>query len=455
MTQKKNVAIGAGAVGILVLAAIGFYISQPREHIVASPDGALILRVLPDMLPDGMKASDIRVSDPERSGDSAVYRLEPDGTVFRKPVPFTLKATTSSDAVPIVVTINPTTGAFDPIDHLIVRIDSGTGTEISGTLKHFSDLAYFFEGGFRAILTAPPSMYVGDPPKKVTLELSRDPSYSSETDYNDDIRLRFSHADKEWTVEGKFSTNGNIQPQLISPAPPKTSVGPAGMKIVKEFSCTKEGFDNVRFEGEVMYRLKKESVPKSMTGSVLTTFISDEVKETSIFILASQRVECVDLEAYSKNFKRARVPTAPAPAAPVPAVPTEPIDVKVPTPKAAQSSIKKVDADSAIADGNTYYVVRSTDPTGDTGNEVCAKHGKTCLGYTVFSTSLCQAFHPGAQVSSDWDGSKAGFYCNGPPQGGVCAKERDTCHICPQCNVNMDCAMEIGVLYRETYVQCK
>lgn len=102
-----------------------------------------------------------------------------------------------------------------------------------------------------------------------------------------------------------------------------------------------------------------------------------------------------------------------------------------------------------------YYVVKSTDPTGDTGNEVCAKAGKKCVGYTDLTVGTCMKHHPGALTSSDFNGSKAGFYCDGPPQGGVCAQERGTCHICPACNINMDCGMEIGVLYRETYVECQ
>lgn len=116
----------------------------------------------------------------------------------------------------------------------------------------------------------------------------------------------------------------------------------------------------------------------------------------------------------------------------------------------------RINADGSINLGvNKYYQVKSTDPAGDTGNKVCAKVGKKCAGYTDFTLSSCLAFHPDAASVSDWDGARAGFYCNGLPQTEVCSRELNTCHICPQCGTNMDCDTVIGLHYRETFVECK
>jgi len=116
----------------------------------------------------------------------------------------------------------------------------------------------------------------------------------------------------------------------------------------------------------------------------------------------------------------------------------------------------RINADGSINLGvKTMYEVKSTDPNGDTGNKVCARVNKQCNGYTDFTLSSCLAFHPDAASTSDLDGSRVGFYCNGLPQGGVCAKEINTCHICPQCNTNMDCGTVIGDLYRGTFVECQ
>ncbi|MEK6968313.1 MAG: hypothetical protein AABX51_06795, partial [Nanoarchaeota archaeon] len=43
---------------------------------------------------------------------------------------------------------------------------------------------------------------------------------------------------------------------------------------------------------------------------------------------------------------------------------------------------------------------------------------------------------------------------NGAPQQGVCGRETDTCGICPDCNVNVQCSEEIGGLFREMFVEC-
>ncbi|HEY4509746.1 MAG TPA: hypothetical protein VJC15_02040 [Candidatus Paceibacterota bacterium] len=104
--------------------------------------------------------------------------------------------------------------------------------------------------------------------------------------------------------------------------------------------------------------------------------------------------------------------------------------------------------------GKTYHVVTSEDPAMNTGKEVCALLGAQCVGYTGFTNDICKKANPSAATKSDMNGSKAGFYCDGAPQGGVCANEQNTCHICPNCNVNADCETQIGDLYREMYVEC-
>jgi PGF-pre-PGF domain-containing protein len=105
--------------------------------------------------------------------------------------------------------------------------------------------------------------------------------------------------------------------------------------------------------------------------------------------------------------------------------------------------------------GKTYYVVNANDPTEDTGKEVCEKAGKAYVGFTARTTDVCTLVHPSAKVTSGVDGSSTGFYCNGAPQGGICAKQTDTCNICPACNLNVDASTVIGDQYREMYVECQ
>src|SRR5260370_18158023 len=126
------------------------------------------------------------------------------------------------------------------------------------------------------------------------------------------------------------------------------------------------------------------------------------------------------------------------------------------SPQDSTTTSSRFNADGSLNLGvKTMYEVKSTDPLGDTGNKVCARAGKQCVGYTDFTLTSCLAFHGDAASVTDLDGSRVGFYCNGLPQGGVCAREINSCHICPQCNTNMDCGTVIGDLYRGTYVACQ
>jgi len=100
--------------------------------------------------------------------------------------------------------------------------------------------------------------------------------------------------------------------------------------------------------------------------------------------------------------------------------------------------------------GRDYFIVGNN----DTGAKACARAGRSCVGYTAFANDVCKYFHPSASAGSVDSGSKAGFYCNGAPQGGLCASVSDGCRVCPGCAVNAGCASTIDDLYRELYVEC-
>ena len=110
--------------------------------------------------------------------------------------------------------------------------------------------------------------------------------------------------------------------------------------------------------------------------------------------------------------------------------------------------------ESVEFNGRTFYKVTSTDATLDSGNEVCAAVGRFCTGATEPSSAVCQLFHPLAIVSSDANGDFSGVYCDGPPQGGICAGLFDDCHTCPGCSVGVTCGEAIAGLYREMYFEC-
>ena len=125
---------------------------------------------------------------------------------------------------------------------------------------------------------------------------------------------------------------------------------------------------------------------------------------------------------------------------------------------AAFASIGSAAVPSVQFNGNTYYQVDGNNPAMDTGKEVCASMGKQCLGYkSVNTNSICKLFHPTAKELVSVNGSKAGFYCNGAPQQGLaCAPYKNTCEVCPACNLNeaATCDQPIGQHFKEMYVWC-
>jgi len=112
-------------------------------------------------------------------------------------------------------------------------------------------------------------------------------------------------------------------------------------------------------------------------------------------------------------------------------------------------------AASYFYNSKEYFVVTSTDPAMDTGNEVCQAAGKICVGYTAYTTDVCKYFNPTATVSSNLNGDKSGVYCDGAPQTSECSTRTNDCHICPECTVGVTCSEPIGGLYREMYVECQ
>ncbi len=109
--------------------------------------------------------------------------------------------------------------------------------------------------------------------------------------------------------------------------------------------------------------------------------------------------------------------------------------------------------------GNTYYKVDGNNPALDSGDEVCKSMGKKCVGYkSVNTNNICKLFHPTAKELISVNGSRAGFYCDGAPQQGLaCAKVKNTCQVCPNCNMNEaeKCSNTIGQHFREMYVFCE
>lgn len=122
------------------------------------------------------------------------------------------------------------------------------------------------------------------------------------------------------------------------------------------------------------------------------------------------------------------------------------------------SQAQSAKARSIVFNGNTYYVVDGNNPALDSGNEACASVGMKFNSYKSINTNgVCKALHPTAKEVTSVNGSKAGFYCNGLPQKGLaCEKFKNTCQVCPACNLNeaADGKQTIGGHFAEMFVWC-
>lgn len=121
------------------------------------------------------------------------------------------------------------------------------------------------------------------------------------------------------------------------------------------------------------------------------------------------------------------------------------------------TSVSSAAPQSVVHNGKTYYKVNAADASLNSGKKVCAAVGRSCVGYTALHADVCLKFHPTAKKLISVNGSKAGFYCDGLPQKGLaCEKMKNTCEVCPACNLNVDCNTDITSMnqFRETFIEC-
>jgi len=109
-------------------------------------------------------------------------------------------------------------------------------------------------------------------------------------------------------------------------------------------------------------------------------------------------------------------------------------------------------ANCRVVDGKSIFVVPMS--TGENGNTVCSAVGLTCTEAPVFTTpsAACVAFHPGATVTSDYNGWRQGVYCN--YNSGAACSSRVGCHDCPACGPYLDCSIASSTQLEELYVEC-
>lgn len=95
---------------------------------------------------------------------------------------------------------------------------------------------------------------------------------------------------------------------------------------------------------------------------------------------------------------------------------------------------------SATAEVNGSFIAVVKE--GETGSEVCAQHGKVCLGYANMNRSACKAFYPDAATKNYSDGGQRDFFCqsgSSQTQAPCSGTTQGTCGTCVSCQQMNDC----------------
>ena len=145
--NRKNFLIIIVIILIAAAGAVWYFVRQANpEFVVAAADGRATLKIQERLLPKGVKAEDIRITKIDDEADNkaktrplAVYRLEPDGTIFTEPVELTVKLDNFAPGgrVPMIMSLSGNT--LEPVESKFAIHASG-GATLTGKLKHFSNI---------------------------------------------------------------------------------------------------------------------------------------------------------------------------------------------------------------------------------------------------------------------------------------------------------------------------
>ncbi|MEK7519802.1 MAG: hypothetical protein AAB581_00965 [Patescibacteria group bacterium] len=135
--------------GLVLLVLAGVYFAFPGDDadafVVRSGDGTVELRIPKDAVLEGGTLADITMTAIASSDSARMYRLEPDGLIFSKPVTasITLPYDKNKAYTPAFLTFSGEERKTEILDIKDFQLDEARGTfTVSGALSHFSDLLF-------------------------------------------------------------------------------------------------------------------------------------------------------------------------------------------------------------------------------------------------------------------------------------------------------------------------
>lgn len=255
---------------LIILAVTAFFVLRSRKPTPPAPETASVkissgdktasLTIPPGALPEDISLKDISITrlsaeaypkGMEQLNPIAVYRLEPNGAVFKKPLAFSLTLDKADDPeggkyFPILVSVSGKT--LTVIENVFVE-DTDKSFVARGTVDNFSYIA--LRDGFFAIeVTASRTgkLFIGD---SVTVSATiRKRDFATEWPWEGGGKWRLAGDPEFW--DGRFRNPSYLVPHPILDKPPGGTVFTGNLMTVKgEATCALEGWGFINYEAQL------------------------------------------------------------------------------------------------------------------------------------------------------------------------------------------------------------
>ena len=266
---------GAAAAALLVV-SLALVVAAPgrsMRSVIVSDDQLLELEVPADALPDRMTHEAVRVTrlapaalPGGHENAAAVYRLEPDGLAFKKPVSFRTTQVVGA-RLPMVSTVSRD-GVLEPVRSLEVTVDAGQGVAtIRGRIAHFSWL--WIDHSFFSLEIHD----WGSSPRLGEALQARATIHKSTDHYNIELSpgvwaTRTLKGDA-WTLRGALASSSDaLTPMRFDDTPPTTAVTTTTFEVRRTFTCAKNAETTLRWEVDLTYDVRETPAGRDSTVTV-------------------------------------------------------------------------------------------------------------------------------------------------------------------------------------------
>lgn len=265
----KLAAIIAGLAVIAALAVFLYFSFSPKSAEVLEfklSDSVATLNLPPGSLPSGVQADALKIMEAVKDeaqlkaadgSEISIYKLEPDGLVFKKPVTVSFTFAKVGDAVPLIFFISPEND-IELLGKTSIVIDRKTKrTAVSVDIGHFSNIAVSWGGLFEVEMPDITNKTVGqtfEVPVRVRKLRTTAVFQSDSTDIRREVEVL------GWYLGGEYSAAGTIFPDWIGNMPYRTRIEGDNHSATSSFSCQGTNTNNdIRYYASIEYIIEMTS----------------------------------------------------------------------------------------------------------------------------------------------------------------------------------------------------